>query len=85
MIVVKYTCNASGILPSFNAGYTNYTTNEINNVDGTYTSLFSLDYIDFSNDNVIRIPPRRDCSVKLQATQDISKASITIYVYYKAV
>lgn len=55
------------------------------NVDGTYTSLFSLDYIDFSNDNVIRIPPRRDCSVKLQATQDIAKASITIYVYYKAV
>lgn len=55
------------------------------NTDGTYTSLFSLDYISFENDNVIRIPPRRDCSVKLQADSDIESASITIYVYYKAV
>lgn len=26
------------------------------NTDGTLTSLFSLDYIDFENDNVIRLP-----------------------------
>ena len=43
MIIAKYTCNASGILPTFNTGYTNYTTNEINNADGTYTTEISID------------------------------------------
>lgn len=35
--------------------------------DGTYESLFSLDYIDFSNDNVLRIPNDRTCTIKLRA------------------
>lgn len=53
--------------------------------DGTYENLFSLTYIDFENDNVIRIPPNKDCTITLTADEDIEKAVITIYVYYISV
>lgn len=53
--------------------------------DGTYENLFSLDYIDFENDNVLRIPPNKDCTIDLTADDDISKAIITVYVYYISV
>ena len=37
------------------------------NTDGTLTSLFSLDVIDFSNDNVIRLPINKSCELRLKA------------------
>lgn len=55
------------------------------NTDGTLTSLFNLDVIDFSNDNVIRIPKNRSCELVLSADTDITKAQVTILVYYKAI
>ena len=54
-------------------------------VDGTYESLFGLEYINFENDNVMRIPPNKDCTIKLTADEDIQSATITIYVYYISV
>lgn len=53
--------------------------------DGTYENLFSLEYISFENDNVLRIPPNKDCTITLTADEDIEKAVITIYVYYISV
>ena len=53
--------------------------------DGTYENLFSLEHISFENDNVIRIPTNRDCTIKLNAEEDITSATITVYVYYMAV
>lgn len=53
--------------------------------DGTYESLFSLDYIDFSNDNVLRIPNDRTCTIKLRADETITNATLIVYVYYVAV
>jgi hypothetical protein len=53
--------------------------------DGTYDNLFSLEYISFENDNVLRIPPNKDCTITLTADEDIEKAVITIYVYYISV
>ena len=55
------------------------------NTDGTLTSLFSLDYIDFENDNVIRLPKGRSCEIKLTADNEVLNAQLTIYPRYKAV
>ena len=55
------------------------------NTDGTLTSLFSLDYIDFENDNVIRLPKNKSCEIRLKADNEILNAQVTILAYYKAV
>ena len=55
------------------------------NVDGTKTNLFSLDYIDFYNDNVIRLPKNKSCEIKLTSENDVLNAKLTIYPRYKAV
>lgn len=55
------------------------------NTDGTRVSLFSLDYIDFYNDNVIRLPKNKSCEIKLTADNEVLNAKLTIYPRYKAV
>ena len=55
------------------------------NTDGTVVSLFSLDYIDFYNDNVIRLPKNKSCEIKLTAGNEVLNAKITIYPRYRAV
>ena len=45
--IAKYTCNASGVLPTFNSGYTAYKVAERDNGDGTYTTRIIAD--DISN------------------------------------
>lgn len=55
------------------------------NSDGTLESLFSLDVIDFDNDNVIRIPKNKSCELRLTADNEILKAEVTILPQYKAV
>lgn len=55
------------------------------NTDGTLTSLFSLDYIDFENDNVIRLPKNKSCELRLKADNEILNAQVAILAYYKAV
>ena len=53
--------------------------------DGTLVSLFDLEVIDFANDNVVRLPKEKSCTITLSATGDIGNAKIKIYVYYKAI
>ena len=53
--------------------------------DGTIENLFSLDNIDFPNNNVIRIPKNRSCEIRLTADNDVLNAKLTIYPQYKAV
>ena len=55
------------------------------NTDGTFEDLFSLDVIDFANDNVIRLPKNKSCEIKLSADNDIQGAQIKILEYYKAI
>lgn len=55
------------------------------NADGSKSSLFNLDVINFANDNVIRLPKNRSCEIKLSATNDVTNAKITVLTYYKAV
>ena len=53
--------------------------------DGTTESLFSLEYIKFENDNVIRIPKNRSCEIRLTADNEVLNARLTSYPRYKAV
>ena len=53
--------------------------------DGTLESLFNLDVIDFSNDNIIRLPQNKSCEIKLRAQNEVLNAQLTILTYYKAV
>ena len=53
--------------------------------DGTETSLFNLDTIDFANDNVIRFPKGKSCTLKFSADNEILSARVKVYVFYKAI
>lgn len=53
--------------------------------NGTIESLFSLDVIDFENDNVIRLPLNKSCEIRLKADNEVLNAQVTILAYYKAV
>lgn len=55
------------------------------NTDGTKTTLFSLNYINFENDNAIRLPKNRSCEIRLTADNEVLNAKLTIYPRYKAV
>jgi len=48
------------------------------NTDGTLTSLFNLDVINFENDNVIRLPKNKSCEIKLTADNEVLNAKLTI-------
>lgn len=55
------------------------------NTDGTKSELFNLDVIDFSNDNVLRLPKNKSCEIRLTADNEVLNAIITILPQYKAV
>lgn len=53
--------------------------------NGTVDNLYDLDIINFANDNVIRIPINKSCTLKLEADTDIQNAVLKIYTYYYAI
>lgn len=53
--------------------------------DGTIESLFSLDVLEFENDNVIRLPKNKSCEIRLTADNEVLNAKVTIFAYYKAI
>ena len=55
------------------------------NTDGTIEDLFKDNVISIENDNVIRIPKKKSCELKIIADTEVQKAKITMFVYYIAV
>lgn len=55
------------------------------NSDGTRENIFNLEVVSLDNDNVLRIPKGKSCELRLMADNDISRATITIYTYYKSI
>lgn len=55
------------------------------NTDGTLTTLFNLDVINFENDNVIRLPKNKSCELRISAENEVLNAQVTILEYYKAI
>lgn len=53
--------------------------------DGTRQSIFSLDYIDFDKDNVMRIPPNKSCKISIESDTEIASAKLVIYAYYLSI
>jgi len=53
--------------------------------DGTSENLFTLNVINFENDNVIRIPKNQNSEIRISAESSINKALITIFPQYKCV
>lgn len=53
--------------------------------DGTLEDLFNLDVINFEEENVLRLPKNKSCTLKIKADSDISNAKLTILVFYKAI
>lgn len=53
--------------------------------DNTEQNLFSLDYLDFSQDLILRLPQNKTCSLRLSADTDIPSGVLTVFVYYKVV
>lgn len=53
--------------------------------DGTFEDLFKNEVISIENDNVIRIPKKKSCELKIIADTEVQKAKITMFVYYIAV
>lgn len=54
------------------------------NIDGTYTSLFTNQYIDITNNNIFKLP-QGVSNIIIQANDDIMSASLNIYPYYKSI
>lgn len=55
------------------------------NTDGTYTSLFNLNVLEFNNNNVLKLPKGKSCEIQLTADDDIQKAKLQVFIYYKSV
>ena len=55
------------------------------NADGTESSIFNLNVIDFNNDNVIRLPKNKSCELVFSSDTQVENAKITILVYYKTI
>ena len=53
--------------------------------NGTEEDLFDLDYIDFDQDLIVRLPKNKTSSIKIVASGDIPSAILTIFVYYVGV
>ena len=53
--------------------------------DETIESLFSLDIINFENDNVIRLPVGKACELRLSAESEIKNAQVTVLTFRKIV
>ena len=55
------------------------------NTDGTYTDLYNLTVLEFNNNNILKLPVGKNSEVRITADDDISKATLQVFTYYKAV
>lgn len=55
------------------------------NTDGTKESAFNLDVLDFDENPIIRFPKNKSCTLKIKSETDITNATVTVLVFYKAI
>ncbi len=55
------------------------------NTDGTKENAFNLDVLDFNEDPVIRFPKNKSCTLQIKSETDITNATVTVLVFYKAI
>lgn len=55
------------------------------NTDGTKESVFNLDVLDFNENPIIRFPKNKSCTLQIKSETDITNATVTVLVFYKAI
>ena len=55
------------------------------NTDGTRQDAFNLDVLDFDENPIIRFPKNKSCTLKIKSETDITNATVTVLVFYKAI
>ena len=55
------------------------------NTDGTKESVFNLNVLDFDENPVIRFPKNKSCTLQIKSETDITNATVTVLVFYKAI
>lgn len=55
------------------------------NTDGTKKSVFNLDVLDFNENPIIRFPKNKSCTLQIKSETDITNATVTVLVFYKAI
>ena len=55
------------------------------NTDGTTQDAFNLDVLDFDENPIIRFPKNKSCTLKIKSETDITNATVTVLVFYKAI
>ena len=55
------------------------------NTDGTRQDAFNLDVLDFDENPIIRFPKNKSCTLQIKSETDITNATVTILVFYKAI
>ena len=55
------------------------------NTDGTKESVFNLNVLDFDENPIIRFPKNKSCTLQIKSETDITNATVTVLVFYKAI
>lgn len=55
------------------------------NTDGTRQDAFNLDVLDFNENPIIRFPKNKSCTLQIKSETDITNATVTVLVFYKAI
>ena len=55
------------------------------NTDGTRQDAFNLDVLDFDENPIIKFPKNKSCTLKIKSETDITNATVTVLVFYKAI
>lgn len=55
------------------------------NTDGTKESIFNLNVLDFDENPIVRFPKNKSCTLQIKSETDITNATVTVLVFYKAI
>lgn len=57
----------------------------VENADGTYTSLFTNEYVDLNNENIFQIPKGNEIEIRMSAENNIMDGTVNVFKRYKVV
>ena len=57
----------------------------VQNSNGTYTSLFTNDYVDINNENIFQLPQGNEVEIRMSAENNIMDGTVNVFKRYKVV
>lgn len=55
------------------------------NADGSYTSLFTSEYVDINNENIFQLPQGNEVEIRISAENNIMDGTVNVFKRYKVV